>query len=274
VGSKSSNAQAPDPRLVDAQIKSMGIQDSAITRILDTSNELLPLQRQQMQFGLDTSRAAYDQSQQDRGWMLGRRGALSGMQDRMVSDARTFNTEDERERLAGLALGDTNQSFANAYEQNRRGLTRMGINPADGAYAGMNKQLLLDHALASATAKNKTRQAARDMGWALTDRATNALAGYPAMATGATGAGAGYGSSGLSIANAGLSGMNSGYGAAGSMAGSMGSNAANMYGAMGSYKNGQDQIASANDPAMTLLGAGAGALTGWGLNKMFPTARA
>lgn len=74
MGSKSSNAPAPDPRLVEAQIRSMGIQDDVIKRVMQQSEEILPLQKEQLQFGLDSARTAYDQSQQDRTWILDRRG--------------------------------------------------------------------------------------------------------------------------------------------------------------------------------------------------------
>jgi hypothetical protein len=46
----------------------------------------------------------------------------------------------------------------------------------------------------------------------------------------ATGSGAGFGASGLSLANAGVDGMARGFNAAGTMAGQMGQNATNMYG--------------------------------------------
>ena len=62
MGSKSSNAPAPDPRLVEAQIRSMGIQDDVIKRVMQQSEEIQPLQKEQLQFGLDTARTAYDQS--------------------------------------------------------------------------------------------------------------------------------------------------------------------------------------------------------------------
>lgn len=261
MGSKSSNAAAPDPRLVEAQVRSMGIQDSAIARMLDNSNELLPLQKEQMRFGLDTSRTAYDQSQQDRGWMLGRRGALSGMQDTMVGDARTFDTEAERERLAGLAMGDVNQGFASAASQMNRDIGRMGINASDPRYFSMRSRLAGDQALAGATAMNKTRQTAKAVGWSLTDRAANALAGYPAMAMGATGAGAGYGGSGLGLANSGLQGRNSGYAAAGGLAGEMGSNAAGMYGAMGNYATGMEN--ASGSAAGALMGGASTLAAGW-----------
>ena len=72
----------------------MGIQDDVIKRVMQQSEEIQPLQKEQMQFGLDTARTAYDQSQQDRTWMLDRRGSLTTLQDTLAQYARSFNTED------------------------------------------------------------------------------------------------------------------------------------------------------------------------------------
>lgn len=257
MGSKSSNAPAPDPRLVEAQIRSMGIQDDVIKRVMQQSEEIQPLQKEQLQFGLDTARTAYDQSQQDRTWMLDRRGSLTTMQDTLAQDARSFNTEDKANELAGKAMADVNQGFANAEGQQTRALSRMGVNPSSGKALAMGNQTAIAKAAALAAAGSGARDRARMEGYALTDRATNALAGYPAMGMQATGAGAGYGASGTNIANQGLAGMNSGFGAAGTMAGQMGQNATSMYGAMGSYKNGADNAAANANPMGALLGAGA-----------------
>lgn len=257
MGSKSSSAPAPDPQLVEAQIRSMGIQDDAIKRIMQQSEELLPLQKEQLQFGLDSARTAYDQSQQDRTWMLDRRGSLTTMQDTLVQDARSFNTEDKANELAGKAMADVNQGFANAEGQQARSLARMGVNPSSGKALSMGNQTAIAKAAALAAAGTGARTQARQEGYALTDRATNALAGYPAMSMQATGAGAGYGASGTAIANQGLAGMNSGYGAAGTMAGQMGSNATGMFGAQANYKNGADNAAANANPMGALLGAGA-----------------
>ncbi len=257
MGSKSSNAPAPDPRLVEAQIRSMGIQDDVIKRVMQQSEEIQPLQKEQLQFGLDTARTAYDQSQQDRTWMLDRRGALTTMQDTLTQDARSFNTEDKANELAGRAMADVNQGFANAEGQQSRALARMGVNPSSGKALAIGNQTAIAKATALAAAGSGARDRARSEGYALTDRATNALAGYPAMGMQATQSGAGFGASGTTIANQGLAGMNSGYGAAGTMAGQMGQNATSMYGAMGSYKNGADNAAANANPMGALLGAGA-----------------
>lgn len=257
MGAKTSSAPAPDPRLVEAQIRSMGIQDDVIKRVMQQSEDMLPLQKEQLQFGLDSSRTAYDQSQEDRTWMLDRRGLLSSMQDTLSQDARNFNTEDKASELAGRAGADVAQAFASAKDQSNRNMARMGVNPSDGKAAAMGNQLSIAQALGTAQAMTGARTQARQEGYALTDRATNALSGYPAMGMQATGAGAGFGASGINLSNQGLAGMNSGFGAAGTMAGQMGQNASNMFGAQASYKNQQDQIAASSNPMGALLGAGA-----------------
>lgn len=250
-GGKGSSAPPPDPRLVEAQIRSMGVQDDVIQRMLRQSESIQPLQREQMQFGLDTSRAAYDQSQEDRSWMLDRRGQLSGLQDRLTQDAEGFNTGERAAQMRGEAYGDVNQAFSNARDQGMRTMSRMGVNPSSGRAATLNNQASLAQAAAMASAGHKVNAAARAEGYALADRATNALAGYPAMGMQATGAGAGYGVLGLDTANKGLAGMNSGYGAAGSMAGQMGQNASGMYGAQASmHANMQGE-----DPTGSIIGA-------------------
>jgi hypothetical protein len=245
----------PDPRLVDAQIRNLGIQDDAIQRVLANAERMQPLQEEAMRFGLDSSRTAYDQSQQDREWVVGRRGLLSRQQDRLVSEADSFNTEDRRNQLAGEAIGDVNQAFSAAQGAQSRGLTRMGVNPNDGRYASMGNQMAMGQALAQSNAANKVRQAARMEGMAMTDRATNALAGYPAMGMQMSGMGAGFGASGLGLMNQGLAGMNSGFTQAGGMAGQAGQGAGNMWGSQASaYNAGQAQDGERNGAILGTVG--------------------
>lgn len=266
-GSKGSSAPPPDPRLIERQVRSMDVQDAAINRTLDIAEEFAPLQREQLRFGLDAARTAYGQSQQDRNWLLGRRATLGRLQDSMIDEASSFDTEARRAQLAGEAATDVSNAFGTSRAAAARGLTRIGVNPASGAYGAMMRQSTTDEAVAKAAAMNKVRTAARMEGLALKDRAANTLAGYPAMGLQATGAGAGYGASGLALANTGLSGMNSGYGLAGQMAGQMGQNATGMFNAQAGYKNTQDQIAASSDPWNTMLGAAAGVGMSYALKR-------
>lgn len=267
MGGKSSSAPPPDPRLVEAQIRSMGVQDSAINQVMKNANQMMPIQKAQMQLGLDSSRTAYNQSQEDRTWMLGRRGMLSGVQDKVAAQANDFNETARGNELSQQGMADVEMGLSGQRESAMRSASRRGLSASavGDAFARQGT----GGAMAKAQAAFMARNAAKAEGLQLTDRAGNMLAGYPAMAMGATGAGAGFGAAGLGLANQGLAGMNSGYGAAGTMAGQMGSNASSMYGAMGSYKNGADQIAASNDPFNTILGAAAGA----GMTKMMSDRR-
>lgn len=262
-GKGGSSAPPPDPRLIEAQIRSMGIQDNVIQQVVANANSLMPLQREQMELGLKSASAAYDQSQQDRAFALSRRGMLAGLQDRIASDANNFNEGQRTADLRAQGMADVSAATSAARNSAMRDFARRGMDPSKVADAFARQGT--SQAAAAAQAGFMARNAARQEGLQLTDRANNALAGYPAMASGLSSSGAGFGGLGLGYANAGLAGMNSGLNSAGAMAGSMGQNAAGMYNAMGNYKNGQDQIAASSDPFNTILGAATGIGTAWGL---------
>lgn len=259
-GRKGSGAPAPDPRLVEAQIRSMGIQDDAIARILKTAEEMAPIQREQMQFGLDAARTAFNDARDDRAFSVARRGVLSGLQDKLVSEATAFDTDARREELAGEASADVAQVFDGARGQLARSLARTGVNPASGAAATAMSRMATDEALAKVTGMNKARTGARIEGIQMTDRATNSLAGYPSMSMQATGAGAQYAASGINLANVTQAGLNSGATSAAQVASQLGANATGMFGQQANYKNAQDRLAIEEGSALVgALGSLAGA---------------
>jgi hypothetical protein len=235
MGSKSSSAPSPDPRLVEAQIRSMGVQDDMIRRIVDSSESMMPLQREQAQFALDTGRRAVADAAADREWMLTRRGMLSGTQDRLVNQANEFDARVRTDELAGQANADAQAAISSARASSGRELARRGIMPGSGRAAGTDARLALGGAAMLAGAQNNARTAARQENYALTDRAANALAGYPAMSSAASNQGAGIAANGVNVVNAGAAGMNAGYGAAAGIAGQMGSNATGMWNAQANY---------------------------------------
>lgn len=218
-GGKGGNVPAPDPALIAAQIKSMGIQDEALQAIMGNTRTMQPLQAQQMQFGLDSAKTAYDNAQADRAYSLERRDKLTTQQDQLVADAAEFNTEAKRAELAAAAGADVNAAFSNTEAQQSRNLTRMGVTPGSGKFLLASNQVGAEKAKALAGANNNARTAARAEGRALTDRATNALAGYPAMGMQTTGQGAQFGGLGLNYANQGTAGINAGFQTGASVAG-------------------------------------------------------
>lgn len=267
-GGKGSNAPPPDPALIAAQIKSMGIQDDAIQRIMKTADDLAPLQKQQMQQGIAATERAMQESLADRTYSLERRGQLTGFQDKAIDRANEFDSGIKGEEYAAQGVADVGMQAEAARQAQTRQQQRMGVNPSSGKALALQSQMGMAEALGKASASNIGRTQARNEGIALEDRASNMLAGYPAMGMQTTGAGAQYGSAGLGIANSGLAGMTAGANSMASVAGAMGSNATSMYGAQASYKNQQDQIAASSDPFNTILGAAAGVGTSWALGKV------
>jgi hypothetical protein len=235
----------------------MDAQDATLNRILENSQSMLPLQRETTQFALDAAKKASVESAADREWMLTRRAMLSGVQDRVVTDANSFDAKQREDGFAKQADADAAIAIGNARASSNRELARRGIMPGTGR--ADDSALTLGEAKLRAGGMNTARESARREGYALTDRATNALAGYPAMGMAATGAGAQLAAGGVNVVNAGASGMNSGFQSAATVAGQMGTNATSMYGQQAGYKSQQDQIAASNDPFNTILGAAAGA---------------
>jgi hypothetical protein len=238
---------APDPRLIDAQIKNLGVQDAMVQQIIANTNEMAPLQKEQTQFALDASKTAWEQSQQDRDYALERRGQLTNLQNKMVSDAATFNTDAKAEELAGKASADVSQAYASARRTNAAEMARMGVNPADGKYGGAGDAMAASEALAMATGKNNARTEAREEGRRLTQVAAGVMAGYPGMGQSTTAATAQFGSAGQAIANNGLAGLNGGLAQAGQMANQGANTAGSIWGQQANAYN----AAQANDGAMT-----------------------
>lgn len=257
-GGKGNSAPAPDPRLIEAQIRSLGIQDDAIQSILEQSREIQPLQREQLRFGLDSARTAFDQSQADREYGLGRRAALTGLQNTLVGDAKAYSSEDRADKLAGEATSDVRQAFATSRASTARDLARMGINPNDGRYSATSRQSEALEALGVAKAATGARDKARTEGYALTDRATNALAGYPAFSAQTTGQGAQFGASGIGLTNQSLDGQTVGSRGAASIAGQMGTNAGSAWNAQANYQANMQQ----QDQTGSILGGLGGLAVG------------
>lgn len=253
---KGSDVPPADPRLIDAQIKSLGIQDQAIERMLKMSEDMAPQQRQMMQDTIDRSAVLWGQSQEDREFALGKRAQLSGIQNAIAQEAATFSTEDRRAQLAGQASADIAQTFDQARGQLARERGRMGINPNDGRALAMQGQMATQEALAQATGRNLAGQQATQERRQLFDRANNTLAGYPAMTAQSVGMGSGVAGQGMAALNAGMADLTRPSQAVAGMAGNMGAQAGNMWGQQNAaYQNAQNADAAATGSAGAAVGS-------------------
>lgn len=232
----------PDPRLVEAQITSLGIQNDAINKMMAMSQETLPLQKQQMQASLDATNEALKQSQDNYSYTVSQRNKLTPLQDQVIADAKNYNVGDESARLIKQSGADVEQAFDSQAQQNARAMARMGVNPSSGAWASTQNANAISAATAKAQGAASARQTAKTQGYALTDRAVNTMAGYPSMTMQSIGQTAGLAGQGLNVVNQGVAGMLQAPNAAARNAASMGGNASSMYGTQANaYAKSQSQ---------------------------------
>lgn len=96
--------------------------------------------------------------------------------------------------LVGNAVTDNTLAYGKAYDAAVRDMTRMGINPNSGRFAGMSQNFALNRAAAEAGARNQARLQARNENY----QRANSLAGL----------GYNYNSLGLNAANAAINALN------------------------------------------------------------------
>ena len=114
------------------------------------------------QIGLaDTNAARADEQ-----WNI-YKNLFAPVEERTVSDAMNFDSQERKDRMAGQAAADVTQAYAGALDQNQRNMERMGINPNSARFAGLRNEINLNKAKDTAGAMNKARTDTELQGMAL-----------------------------------------------------------------------------------------------------------
>ena len=250
------SAPAPNPALMQAQIDSLNAQGQIGREALTNAEALQPVQRAQMQFGLDAGKTAYEQSQEDRDYALQKRGQYDQAVQGVLNESQKFDEASRRQELQQQAQADISRQYSAAEEQQQRGLERAGVMPGSGKALMSGQQGELAEAEARSRAGLMVTEAAKKEGLQLQGGAAAMLSGFPAQAASLTPTGASLGAGGLGITNAALQGEDTGLGQAGAaeatyggMAGDMYSQANKLY--LGAQTQNQENLS-------TEIGSGAG----------------
>ena len=223
--------------------------DAQSDRMIAIGEDQYALNRDQQVFQQGLSRK-YD----DRYW-----NSVAPMQDQMMAEANSFDTEGKRDELAGLALADVNQAFSSARDQSSRAMGRMGVNPSSGRSMAMGNQMAVAQAAAQSNAMQKVRAAARQEGYGRKVDANAMMSGMSGFSSTAASAAGGYGGSAMTAGGMGMAGMNQGAAgfntAASAAAGGLQSASSNLR---------SNAIESAKDPGFDFVaGLATGAVGGW-----------
>ncbi|CAJ0860512.1 hypothetical protein AMST5_01309 [freshwater sediment metagenome] len=191
------------------------------------------------------------------------------LQDKFIDKANNWDSADAQAKAASEVRADVMNNAAAQKAAGDRAMAARGINPASGAYAGVERAQATHTALGAAGAENTARNQLRTQAVGLQGDALNIGNGLPSQALDASRVGTATGSSAAGVAgnaeqnwrgNLGI--MTSGFQAAGGLYNSAGNAWGNIYDNRVSLLNNQDEINMAGTNAII---GGLGGMAGLGI---------
>ena len=195
------------------------------------------------------------------------RSTFRPLEQQMVADAQTFDTDAYRNQLATKAAADAGLAFNQQNQANERRMASMGVNPNSGRFQGMTQQSGLMQAGAKAGAMTGARERAQQTGYARKLDAVGMGRGLSGASTAAYGSAMGAGNS--AVGNYGQAGNQYMQGMA-QGAGTIGSGYSMQLGGLGQTLNNQTKYLM-NEADSSFLGDVGGIMgAGASLGKAFP----
>lgn len=230
----------------------------------DYKTMFAPLIQDQLRQQIDTGKKLTDASLEQQGYSLGLQKKYDQrywntqvpLEDSIINEANTYDTDAERERQAGQAGADVRTAFGQSRDAMMRDMASRGVDPSSGAAALGLSRMGSDEAANMAAAMNKTREAARQIGWGKKLDAASLAKGLPGFSSSASSAALGWNGAGAQGGSMGLSGAIGASGAGNAAA----STAGGIYGsAAGNMR--ANAIESAKTPGFdALMGLAAGGM--------------
>lgn len=197
----SSKAPTPDPRIGQAALENakLGREWLEFAREqFDVANErqveLDDLTKRVGEQQLATQDQANEWAKADRERY---ENVFQPIEDQFVERATTWDSPERQAQMASEARADVLRSADQERQASARQMASMGVNPASGRYAGIDRAGELGTALAAAGAQNTARNQVRQEGMALIADAANMGRGLPSQAAGAAGLGLNAGNSAI-----------------------------------------------------------------------------
>lgn len=198
-GGKGGSAPAPDPNigyaaLLQAQTgeKWLAFAEEQFAVGNERQKGIDALTNQVTQAQLDTMNQSNSWAKEDRGRY---KSVFQPMEDKFIDEANNWDSAARQDKMAAEAKADVLASADQQRQASTRQLSSMGINPASGRFAGVNRAGETATALNAAGAQNQARNTVRTQGMALRADAINMGKGMASQAAGAAGLGLNAGNS-------------------------------------------------------------------------------
>jgi hypothetical protein len=268
----SSKAPPPDPaqqELARAQVSNMNTQSTMNAEQFAWMKQLAKTQEERgdeqwkYQKGLQDKASDMSDKYDKRYW-----DTTAKQQDKFYESVDAYDTEGNRNMIAGQAISDYEGQLSNARGAMTRGMTSRGINPNSAAYMSAMGDMELEGAAAKAGASTMAREAARREGLQLRAQAsglggnlTGASQTSLGQASGAGGAALAASGTGLAAGGAAWQGQNQGS----QVAAGWGSSANGTFNGLNSYNMDRFKNTKANPLVGAVAGGIQGAMSGGGL---------
>ncbi|WP_316205729.1 tail fiber domain-containing protein [Bradyrhizobium sp. SZCCHNS1012] len=123
------------------------------------------------------------------------------LQDKFVQQAQNWDTPEKEAEAAAKAKADVATNAAQQQAANNRQMSAMGVNPASGKWAGVDRATSLATATSEAGAENNARNVVKQQGMALEGDAINIGNGLPSQASSSVGLGLNAGTGAMNVTN-------------------------------------------------------------------------
>lgn len=278
---KDSSAPAPDPRMAEASLRQVALAEN---QWADYQANDRPWLRSIADQALGIQKRSADSAAALSDYQLGQmkfndnryRTVGIPFENQLLSDVNRFDSTGYKEGQIKAAKADVQEAADNAQAESTRGLMRRGVNPGSGMALATRGMQDIGKATALASAANKTRLAADQIGLSTKMSMYGGMKGLAGLgnanaqiATGAMGMGVGAGSGMMGTGTGVIGANNSAFGSA------MGGMSAGING-LSQYSQLQQSAANINaqnDPFKTILGAAAGGAGAYGMKMLMASDR-
>jgi hypothetical protein len=200
------SAPAPDPQIGQAALMNAKTGEDWLGFAKDTYATAQERQKPIDQLSLDISNQQLGAAKEQQQW--GEQAhdryvnQFEPLQDKFVQQAQNWDTPEKEAEAAATAKADVASQAAQTGQANDRQMSAMGVNPASGKWAGVDRATGLATGVSEAGAMNNARTTVKQQGMALEGDAINMGNGLPSQASQSVGLGLNAGTGSANVMNA------------------------------------------------------------------------
>ncbi len=199
------SAPAPDPQIGQAALMNaktgedwLDFAKNTYATSMERQKPIDALSQQIAQNQLDASKEQEQWAEQAHDRYVNQ---FEPLQDKFVQQAQNWDTPEKEAEAAAKAKADVATNAAQQQAANNRQMSAMGVNPASGKWAGVDRATSLATATSEAGAENNARNVVKQQGMALEGDAINIGNGLPSQASSSVGLGLNAGTGAMNVTN-------------------------------------------------------------------------